>query len=315
MEATRADAVGKVIAASHRMEDRMTPARRNPSGPKIRHAVLALFLLLVTHASAGAQPVVEAARAVLPTAVSSAGVLKVATSLQWPPFAYATDAGPPDGIDIRLVKLLAGKLGLRAEIEDVKFPAIVPGVAGGRYDMGLNQINITAERAKVADFVPYFNSGYGLLVRKGSAALDVNNLCGKTLVLTQGSAQVGAAERLSAACVKAGQQKIAFLLYPNSAETYLALANGRGDGFLTGKASGVYIAKGSDKLEMLSGMLEGSATLSGIVIAKGNKALHEALRLALESAIQDGSYMAILKEFGVADGAVTVEQVRSAPPA
>ena len=54
-------------------------------------------------------------------------------------------------------------------------------------------------------------------------------------------------------------------------------------------------------------------TLSGIVMARGNARLHEALRLALESAVADGSYPKILAEFGVPEGALTVEQIRNPP--
>lgn len=43
------------------------------------------FLLLALPAKA---QVVKAARAALPEAVRAAGVLRVATSTQWPPFAY-----------------------------------------------------------------------------------------------------------------------------------------------------------------------------------------------------------------------------------
>ena len=42
-------------------------------------------------------------------------------------------AARPIGIDIRLVRLLAAKLGLRAQFEDIKFPTIIPGVTSGRY--------------------------------------------------------------------------------------------------------------------------------------------------------------------------------------
>lgn len=275
--------------------------------------LLGLGLLLLPPALR-AQEVVDAARAALPEATRSAGVLKAATSLQWPPFGYMAEGGAPDGIDIRLVKLLAAKLGLKPEFEDIKFPSIVPGVASGRYDLGVNQIGLTAERAKVVDFLSYFNSGYGLLVRRGVTDVDINHLCGRTLVLTRGSAQVGMAEKISADCVKAGQKEVSMLLYPNSADTYLALSNGRGDGFLTARAVGVYIAKGNDKLAMSSGTLEGLVSTSGIVLAKGNKALATALQLALESAVADGSYAKIMADFGVPEGALTVEQIRNPPP-
>lgn len=262
---------------------------------------------------ARAQGVVDAARAALPAGTRASGILRVATSLQWPPFAFTDADGKPDGIDIRLITLLAQRLGLRAEIEDTKFPTIVPGVSSGRYDAGLNQINITAERAKAVDFVPYSKDGLGLLVRRGTTGMDVNDLCGKTLVLTQGSAQVGIAERLSAACSAAGKQEIAFLFYPNSADTYLALANGRGDGFLNGRSSGLNIAKTNPKLEMTGSLLQDFTTVSGIVVAKGNTAMADALRLALEATVADGSYGRLLDQFGLAEAALTVDEIRNPP--
>jgi polar amino acid transport system substrate-binding protein len=260
-----------------------------------------------------AQGTIDAARAALPDATRASGVLRVATSLQWPPFAFADADGKPDGIDIRLIAMLAQRLGLRAEIEDTKFPTIVPGVSSGRYDVGLNQINITAERAKVVDFVPYSKDGLGLLVRRGTTGMDVNDLCGKTLVLTQGSAQVGIAERLSAACLAAGKKEINFLFYPNSADTYLALANGRGDGFLNGRASGMNIAKTNTKLQMTGNILKEFSTVSGIVVAKGNTAIANALRLSLEALVADGSYGRLLDGFGLAEAALTVEEIRNPP--
>jgi hypothetical protein len=121
------------------------------------------------------------------------------------------------------------------------------------------------------------------------------------------------AQGLSDKCVKASQKEISFLFYPNSADTYLAVANGRGDGFLTGKATGLYIAQHNDKLQMTESTLAETASIAGIVVAKDNTALYEALRLALESAISDGGYRKILDEFGVGEGALTINEVRNPP--
>lgn len=284
---------------------RMTSMRARLTGL----ALLGLAALgLIGHASA--QGVVDAARAALPEATRQSGLLKVATSLQWAPFDYASETGEPEGIDIRLIKLLATKLGLKPTFEDIKFPAIIPGVQAGRYDVGVNQFGVTDERRKIVSLLPYFNSGYGLLVRKGATAIDVNNLCGKTLALTQGSAQIAIAEKLSAACVAANKPKIEMTFYPDSADTYLAVANGRGDGFLTARAVGVYIAKGNPKLDVAPGALTGMDSISGIVVGKANDGLYKALLLAMESAVADGSYAAVLERFGVVDGALTLEQIR-----
>ena len=262
---------------------------------------------------ASAAEVVQEARDALPDTVKDAGVLRLATSLQWPPFGYKDENGEPEGIDIDLITVLAEKLGLTLEITNVKFPSIIPGVETGRFDIGANQLSRQPEREKVVQFVVYFRSKMGLLVRKGVTDVDVDHLCGRTLALTQGSAQIKVAAQLSENCVEQREEEISFLFYPNSADTYLAVANGRGDGFLTGQAVGVYIAKHNDKLHMTRSTLAETASIAGIVVDKDNDQLAEALQIALISAIEDGSYMKILQEYGAEDGALTVEEVRSPP--
>lgn len=247
----------------------------------------------------------QAARAALPDAIRSAGTLQVATSLQWPPFDYKAENGQPEGIDISIVTGIAGKLGLTPHFTDVKFPAIVPGVSSGRFDIGVDELAETPERQKIVRFVRYYKGGLGLLVRQGTQGIDVNHLCGHALALTQGSSQVAIAQHVSDQCVKDGQKAIAFLFFPDSADTYLAVANGRGDGFLTDRAVGVYVARHNGKLVMTPGTLEGTVDYSGIVLAKDNATLAKAVRLALIGMMQDGSYQKILDRFGVGDAAVT----------
>ena len=279
----------------------------------LRGLLLVTFLLAPPLAVAHAQGIVEAARAALPEQVRSAGVLKVATSLQWPPFAYKAESGEATGIDIRVVSLLAAKLGLKADFDDIKFPAIVPGVSNGRYDAGVDEIAITSERLKAADLVPYYKAQLGLLVQKGRKDMDAGNLCGHTIALTQGSMQVSLTEQLSKKCVAGGKEAIKTLFFPDSADTYLAVANGRGDGFVSDIAVGLYTAKSNAKLEVAPGIVPSSANVSGIVVKKGNGDLYRALQLALESAVQDGSYAALLKEYGVGTGALTIDEIRNPP--
>jgi polar amino acid transport system substrate-binding protein len=99
--------------------------------------------------------------------------------------------------------------------------------------------------------------------------------------------------------------------FPNSADTYLAVANGRGDGFLTDKAVGIYIAQHNTKLHMLPEILAGTESVAGIVIAKDNSELAKAVRLALVSLIRDGTYKQILDQFGVADAGLTEAEVQA----
>lgn len=272
---------------------------------------LALAATIGLAGPAAAQAVVPEARAALPEAMRQSGVLNVATALQWAPFAYKAESGEAVGIDISLVKLLAAKMGLQAKFDDLKFPSIVPGVQTGRYDVGANQIGITDERLKAVAMLPYFNTGYGLLVRKGAATVDVNNLCGKTMALTTGSAQTAIVESLSAKCVQAGKPEIGKVFYPSSADSYLAVANGRGDGFVTARAVAVYISRINPRLDVAPGSLDGLESISGLAVGKENHALYQAMLIAMESAVADGSYAAILKEFGASESALTAERIKA----
>jgi len=272
-----------------------------------------VLTLATTFASAQDIAVLTQARDILPERIREAGILQVATSYQWAPFGFVKEDGEPDGIDLQMMELLAAKLGLTAEFTDLKFPSIVPGVETGRFDAGVNQMGITAERGKVVDFVPYFNSAYGLLVPSDRPEADINHLCGKTLALTQGSSQIAIAEELSAKCVAAGEEEIAMDFYPNSADTYLAIANGRGDGFLTARAVGVYTASMNTKLSMTDGVLAVRRSISGIVVNKAEPEVKEALTLAMISAVEDGSFMSILEGFGVPEGILTAEEIMAAP--
>lgn len=276
--------------------------------PRVSTAAKAFALVaLVAGATLARAETLDEARKNLPDPIQSSGTLRVATSLQWAPFAYADENGQATGIDIELMKLLAQKLGLKAEFSDMKFPSIVPGISTGRYDAGVDQIGITDERQKVVDLIPYFSSQYGLLIKKGAPRLDVNKLCGHTLALTQGSAQVGMVEQLSAACKAAGQPEIGQTLYPSSADSYMAVANGRGEGFIAAQAVAIYIAKQNGKLEAMPEGLDQPPSLAGIVVGKQAPALKQALRAALAEAVKDGSYKNILVKYGVPESAYAAE--------
>jgi polar amino acid transport system substrate-binding protein len=275
-------------------------------------AILAVAVIAFTGETSRAQEVVPEARASLPDAIREAGVLRIVTTYQWPPFTFQTASGELDGVDASIMKLLAAKLGLKAEFTDItSLPVMLNGVSTGRFDVAVGQMGITEERVKIVDFVPYFRSGYALLVQKGNTSLNINNLCGHTLAITQGSSQVPLVDGLSKSCVQAGKQEIKTDVYPQANLSQLAVANGRGEGFVTGSASAVYNAKGNPQLEVAPGLLENHFSMVGIVIAKDNAALHKALTLALDSAVADGSYKAILSRFDVLDSGLSTEQMHT----
>ncbi|WP_149536766.1 transporter substrate-binding domain-containing protein [Siccirubricoccus phaeus] len=270
----------------------------------------ALALLAGVPVKAQTVAVSEAARAALPERVRQEGVLRIATSLQWAPFAYRSERDEPVGIDISLARLLAAKLGLQPSIDDMKFPTIITGVTSGRYHIGVNQLSMTPERLAAVDMVPYFSTTSVVLVRRGKTIGDLGNLCGMTFVVTQGSVQIRQLNQMSEACKGRGQAEIVQQLYPSSADTLLALSNGRGDAFLTAAPQGVYISRINSRVALIPGDVPDTERFpAGIMVEKGNAAMRRAVALALASAIEDGSYRKILEEYGVASAAVSAETV------
>lgn len=278
-------------------------------------ALLALGVLGWPAAQSAAQSagVAEAARAALPAKVREEGTLRIATALQWAPFAYRSEKDEAVGIDISLMKVISAKLGLKFTFDDLKFPAIIPGITTGRYHVGVDQLSMSPERLAVVDMIPYFDATSVLLIPAGKPAPDLANLCGLTFVVTQGSVQVSQLNQLSEACVAKNAKPIVQQLYPSSAETLLAIANGRGDAFLTAGPQGVYISRINAKVVLVKGDVpDVKRQPAGIALEKGNAAMRKAIALALVSAMEDGSYKAILEEFGVASSAVPIDLVRKA---
>ena len=278
---------------------------------RLAYGGIVALALAPAAATAQTATVDEAARAALPEAVRDGGTLNVATSLQWAPFAYVSEDNEPVGIDVSLMKILAGKFGLELNLDNVKFPTIIPGVSSGRYQVGVNQLSMTPERLSAVDMVPYFETTSVVLLKKGKTVEDVSNLCGMTFVVTQGSVQVGQLEQLSAACVEKGAEPITQQLYPSSAETLLAVANGRGDAFLTARPQAAYITTVNDAVEFNPEDVPNVTRFpAGIVIEKGNAEMRKAVALALLSAIEDGSYQALLDDYDVGTGAISADTVR-----
>jgi polar amino acid transport system substrate-binding protein len=186
------------------------------------------------------------------------------------------------------------------KITDVGVSAVIPVAVG--------QLVNSADRRKVVNFVDYIANDLGLIVREADAdKISPNDLCGHTLVATQGTGPLAFGKEYSKKeCVGKGRPPITFDTYTDSAGTFLALANGRGDGFLSNAAVGTYLAANAKQgLAMDEGLVPGSTDRSGIVFAKGDDALGQAIRAALVSLHEDGLYQKILEKWDIGNQALS----------
>jgi polar amino acid transport system substrate-binding protein len=105
-----------------------------------------------------------------PPPVQTGGQLTVAAELlNYPPFLIGKSTNPPPtGFEVDLVNEIARRLKLRVVWRNTSFDALfAPGAK--KWDFGVSQITITAEREQAVDFsVGYLVADQSLLIREGT---------------------------------------------------------------------------------------------------------------------------------------------------
>ncbi|PWH19685.1 MAG: amino acid ABC transporter substrate-binding protein [Anaerolineae bacterium] len=107
-------------------------------------SLIVLVSLLLTACGGGAQSHLEK--------IKQAGVIKVGTSADYPPFEYVDENGNKAGFDIELMEEIAKRMGVKVEWVDMPFDSLIAGVQEGKIDCSISAFNYTEERDKVVDF-------------------------------------------------------------------------------------------------------------------------------------------------------------------
>lgn len=97
--------------------------------------------------------------------------LVMATNATFPPYEYK-DGAAFAGIDVELAQAIADKLGMKLEIQDVEFGAIVAGVESGKYDIGMAGMTVTEDRKKQVSFSTTYATGVQVVIVKEGSAIQ-----------------------------------------------------------------------------------------------------------------------------------------------
>jgi len=238
----------------------------------------------------------------VPESVRAKGTLKVASDATYPPDEFiGADGKTVEGMDPDLAAALAGVMGLEAKVVNATFDNIIPGLAAGKYDLGMSSFTDTKEREKTVDFVTYFASGTSFYVKaqSGTAVNSLADLCGKTVAVEKGTTQqndaTAQAERCSGETVKV-------LTFPDQNGANLALSSGRAQVGMADSQVAAYQVKRSSGQFKLTGKPYGTVRY-GIAIPKGS-GLAKPVLAALKELMSNGRYAAILKKWGIQEGAI-----------
>ncbi|MBS1186665.1 MAG: ABC-type amino acid transport/signal transduction system periplasmic component/domain-like protein [Burkholderiaceae bacterium] len=99
----------------------------------------------------------------------SGGVIRLGTAAVTEPFSFVDGSQKVVGFDIELAQRVAQKRGMKLEIVNMEFGAMIPALIAGKVDMIAACITVTEERAqKVLFSESYYTGGISALVREAA---------------------------------------------------------------------------------------------------------------------------------------------------
>ena len=252
-------------------------------------------------ASVGALPKDDAAAAMLPDDIKSAGVVRVASGVSFPPMEFFdTDNKTVLGFDADLGRALGEVLGVEFKFENTNFDGIIGGLNAGRYDLSLTSMIDKKERQGTVDFVDYLSSGVSFMVQKGNpeSLSEELDLCGKTVAVEKAATGDLTADDISKKCTDAGETAVKKQPFPDQASAVQALQSGRADAVLALDLTLAYNVKQDPESFEIASKPFGALPI-GIVVPKDNPELRDAVQAALLKVIESGTYDELLSKWNL----------------
>ncbi len=275
-------------------------------------AALLLGLAGCSNAAEPAAPADDAAAnasANAPEGLVNAGSLTACIDPEYPPLEYYADGsgGEIIGFDADSIRALAAYWGLDAKMEVTSFDGLMPGLQAGRCDMIFGGLYESPERAEVADSVSVMNAGPAVLAAPETAKKlqKPEDLCGLRVATQAASSNALSVATLSEQCVADGLPAIDATEYPKTAETVLAVLNGKADALVETNVAAAYMATQNEgKLEVAGSVFDPDTTF-GVFFKQGSSLVEPAAE-ALRALFEDGTLEAIAAEYNLAPEIVDV---------
>jgi polar amino acid transport system substrate-binding protein len=290
------------------------PARAVGAGA----ALTAGVLLLTACSSIGGTKSNDSLHDRLPAKIRDAGVLKIASDVNYAPVEFKGQDGEATGIDPELAQAIGKRLGVKVEIADTAFDKTIPGLQAKEFDAVMSAMTDNRQRRDGTDadgkqvnpgvdFVDYLIVGSSFLVPKGNPAgiTKLDDLCGHTIALQRGTTQADIVDRQKAACQR-NHDPVTVHLYENDTEALAEVAAHRADADMNDLPVAAYLAAkggpGGTKFEVSGPQLQPAPY--GIAVSKDDTELRDVLVKAINAMIHDGEYDAILAKWNVSAAAV-----------
>ena len=242
------------------------------------------------------------------------GELSVAADATYAPDEFfGSDNKTVIGMDADLAKAIAGLMGLKAAVSNQTFDSIIPGLAAGKYDLGMSSFTDTKDREKTVDFVTYATAGESFFVNAdgGPTINSINDICGLKVGAEKGTTEAADAAAQSKKCTAAGKPAVSVSTFQDEAGVNVALSSGRVDAGFADTPVADYAVKQSDGKFKLSPAPSIANAPYGIAMSKGS-GLQQPVLAAVKKLMADGTYKQILDYWGLQSIAISNPTINGA---
>lgn len=223
--------------------------------------------------------------------IQKRGTIIVGLEGDWAPWSYVDENDELTGYDVEVAKAIADKLGVEIQIVPGEWDGLFAGMDAGRYDMVVNGVEVTEERADKYDFsTPYAYIRTALIVKGDNDSIKTfEDLKGKKTANSIASTYMNLAESYGATCYGVSTLD----------ETLTMVLQGRVDATLNAIVSFTdYMAQHPDSNLKVVATTEEASNVA-IPMRQGNEtaSLREAVNKAIDELREDGTLSELSTRF------------------
>lgn len=223
--------------------------------------------------------------------IQERGTIIVGLEGDWAPWSYVDENDELTGYDVEVAKAIADKLGVEIQIVPGEWDGLFAGMDAGRYDMVVNGVEVTEERADKYDLsTPYAYIRTALIVKGDNDSIKTfEDLKGKKTANSIASTYMNLAESYGATCYGVSTLD----------ETLTMVLQGRVDATLNAIVSFTdYMAQHPDSNLKVVATTEEASNVA-IPMRKGDEtaSLREAVNKAIDELHEDGTLSELSTRF------------------
>lgn len=250
----------------------------------------------------------------IPQHILDRGAFQLSVSGSYAPMEYIDPAtGELTGVDIKLGNAIAERMGLKVEWTNTTFAQLITALTSGRTDFILSGMTDRASRRETMDFVNYMASGAQFMTLQTSEMAEITDICGRKVGAARSTSYPDLVAAWSEAnCAPAGLPPLTFEGTASAIDARSQMQQGRLDAVVQGSETIPYTMGNEPDLYRPLGE-PFTTSLQGIAFRKDDVALRDAVSEALGSLMEDGTYAAILAEYGLSANALETPTLNAGP--